>query len=326
MSGYSSVFGKGLFKDQVILVTGGGTGIGRCIAHELASLGALVIIAARKLDQLNNTAKEIRLLGGRCETMTLNIRDPLQAQDLVNSLVAKHGKLTGLVNNAGGQFHSPASKMSPKGFATVVDLNLMGTFYLCKAAFEGYMGEYGGSIVNIVAECRNGFPGMVHTGAARAGIINMTKTLAVEWGPYNGIRINCVAPGLILSSGMKNYPEKVLDGFLDNSWLNPAGRMGTESEIASSVVFLLSPAASYINGINLPVDGASSLSKGDAKANSAHPSYNPAGSKMAPYIGWPQQGGEGDGGRGGRGVLKELDAPEPMMQLYAKYKSMAHKL
>ncbi|KAF9126087.1 hypothetical protein BGW39_006871, partial [Mortierella sp. 14UC] len=163
MAGYSSVYEKGLFKDQVILVTGGGTGIGRCIAHELASLGALVIIAARKLDQLDNTAKEIRLLGGRCETMILNIRDPVQAQDLVNTIVAKHGNLNGLVNNAGGQFHSPASKMSPKGFATVVDLNLMGTFYLCKAAFEGYMGEHGGSIVNIVAECRNGFPGMIHT-------------------------------------------------------------------------------------------------------------------------------------------------------------------
>ncbi|KAF9338515.1 hypothetical protein BGZ91_008644 [Linnemannia elongata] len=319
-AGYNSVFEKGLFNGQVILITGGGTGIGRCIAHELASLGALVIIAARKFDQLENTAKEIRLLGGRCETMTLNIRDTVQAQDLINSIVAKHGKLTGLVNNAGGQFHSPASKMSPKGFATVVDLNLMGTFYLCKAAFEGYMGEHGGSIVNIVAECRNGFPGMVHTGAARSGIINMTKTLAVEWGPYNGIRVNCVAPGMILSSGMKNYPEKVLDSFLDNSWLNPAGRMGTESEIASSVVFLLSPAASYITGINLPVDGASSLSKGDAKANTAQPNFNPAGSKMPPYIGWPQK-------EQGQGlVLKELDAPEPMMQLYTTYKSKAYKL
>ncbi|KAF9902635.1 hypothetical protein EC991_004731 [Linnemannia zychae] len=323
MTVYNSIFEKGLFKDQVILVTGGGTGIGRCIAHELASLGALVIIAARKLDQLDATANEIRLLGGRCETMTLNIRDPAKAQDLINTIVTKHGRLTGLVNNAGGQFHSPASKMSPKGFATVVDLNLMGTFYLCKAAFEGYMGEHGGSIVNIVAECRNGFPGMVHTGAARAGIINMTKTLAVEWGPYNGIRVNCVAPGMILSSGMKNYPEKVLDGFLENSWLNPAGRMGTESEIASSVVFLLSPAASYINGINLPVDGASSLSKGNANVNTTKSSFNPAGSKMTPYIGWPQQGGKSN--EGGV-VLKEVDAPEPITQLYVKYKSMSHKL
>ncbi|KAG0204582.1 hypothetical protein BGX33_008402 [Mortierella sp. NVP41] len=286
-------------------------GIGSCIAHELASLGAVVIIAARKIDKLENTAKEIRLLGGRCETMVLNICEPLQAQHLVHQIVAQHGELTSLVNNAGGQFHSPASKMSAKEFATVVDLNLMGTFYLCKAAFEGYMSWHGGSIVNIVADCRNGFPGMVHT------------TLAVEWGPYNGIRINSVAPRLILSSGMKNYPEKVLDGFLDSSWLNPAGRMGTESEIASSVVFLLSPAASYITGINLSVDGASSLSQGDAKANTAQTSFNPQGSKMPPYFGWPQQ--QLEGGSSGP-VLKELDASGPMMQLYAKYNSIAHKL
>ncbi|KAF8977488.1 hypothetical protein BGZ46_007339 [Entomortierella lignicola] len=306
MTGYKSVFKEDLFKDEVILVTGGGT------AHELASLGATVILAARKMDQLNSTAKEIELLGGKCDVMQLNIRDANQALELVNQIVAKHGKLTGLVNNAGGQFHSPASKISPKGFATVVDLNLMGTFYLCKAAFEGYMGEHGGNIVNIVAECRNGFPGMVHTGAARSGIINMTKTLAVEWGPYNGIRINCVAPGMIISSGMKNYPEKVLEGFLKNSWLNPSGRMGTESEIANSVVFLLSPAASYITGVNLPVDGASSLSKGDGKGPEAV--YNPKGSLMKPYIGWPTEE---------KTSVQEVDAPEGIVKLFEKYKAMA---
>ncbi|KAF9929119.1 hypothetical protein FBU30_001848 [Linnemannia zychae] len=286
--------------------------------YKLHSLGALVIIAARKMDQLDKTAKEIHDLGGHCETMSLNIRDPAQARELVSQIVAKHGKLSGLVNNAGGQFYSPASKMTAKGFATVVGLNLMGTFYLCKAAFDEYMGEHGGAIVNIVAENRNGLPGMVHTGAARAGIINMTKTLAVEWGPYNGIRVNCIAPGLILSSGMKNYPEKVLDGFLDNAWLNPSGRYGTESEVASGVVFLLSPAASYITGINLPIDGASSLYKSDTTDFSANPRFNPAGTKMAPYIGWPQ--------KDGKSILKELDAPESIIQLYAKYKSKAHKL
>ncbi|KAG0220794.1 hypothetical protein BGX31_010527 [Mortierella sp. GBA43] len=300
MAGYNSVFKKDLFKDQVILVTGGGT-------------GATVVLAARKHDQLLQTAREIELLGGQCDTVTLNIRDQAQAYAAVEKIVAKHGKLNGLVNNAGGQFHSPASKISPKGFATVVDLNLMGTFNMCKAAFDGYMGEHGGTIVNIVAECRNGFPGMVHTGAARSGIINMTKTLALEWGPYNGIRINCVAPGMILSSGMKNYPEKTLDGFLANAWLNPTGRMGTESEIAASTVFLLSPAASYINGVNLPVDGASSLSKSDNKG--AEVVYNPKGSRMRPYIGWPSGEAEGQ--------VKELDAPRSVLGLFEKYKAMA---
>ncbi|KAI1311589.1 hypothetical protein EDD11_003364 [Mortierella claussenii] len=218
----------------------------------------------------------------------------------------------GGTDNAGGQFHAPASKMSPKGFATVVELNLMGTFHLCKAAFDAYMGEHGGSIVNIVADCRNGFPGMVHTGAARAGIINMTKTLAIEWGPYNGIRINCVAPGMIISSGMKNYPEKMLDGFLANSWLNPSGRMGTEAEIASSVVFLLSPAAAYISGVNLAVDGASSLSKGEAKGHEAI--YNPKGSLIKPYIGWPSASDDNK--------AKEVDAPDKMVQLYERYKGI----
>ena len=114
---------------------------------------------------------------------------------------------------------SPASMLTSNGFATVVDLNLNGTFNMCKAAFDGYMGEHGGKIVNIVAETRNGIPRAMHTGAARAGIINMTKTLAVEWGPYNGIRINCIAPGLIVSSGMKNYNEDVVNVMASGHWM-----------------------------------------------------------------------------------------------------------
>ncbi|KAK3819533.1 MAG: hypothetical protein J3Q66DRAFT_274535, partial [Benniella sp.] len=192
-----SIFRKELFKGEVALVTGGGTGIGRCIAHELASLGATVVIAARKMHQLAIVQEEIHKLGGICDTMQINIRDAAMATKLIQDIVTKHGRIDCLVNNAGGQFMSPASMLTSKGFATVVDLNLNGTFNMCKAAFDGYMGEHGGRIVNIVAETRNGIPHAIHTGAARAGIINMTKTLAVEWGPYNGIRVNCVAPGLI---------------------------------------------------------------------------------------------------------------------------------
>ncbi|KAG0293573.1 hypothetical protein BGZ98_002115 [Dissophora globulifera] len=311
MSGYNSIFKKDLFKNEVILVTGGGTGIGRCIAHELASLGATVIIAARKLDQLKATAEEIHKLGGICDTMQINIRDPVKAAELVQAIVAKYGKLTCLVNNAGGQFLSPASSLAPKGFATVVDLNLNGTFNMCKAAFDGYMGEHGGNIVNIVAECRNGFPRMVHTGAARAGIINMTKTLALEWGPFNGIRINCVAPGTIVSSGMKNYPDSVVDMIATSDWMSPSGRFGTESEIAASVVFLLSPAASYINGVNLAVDGGSSLSKGFPEGHEMV--FNPEGSLMPAYVGWPE-------GKDNEHNLKHVDAPEKVNDLLNKYK------
>ncbi|KAG0369616.1 hypothetical protein BC939DRAFT_530500 [Gamsiella multidivaricata] len=313
MTTYRSIFKKDLFKGQVALVTGGGTGIGRCIAHELASLGATVVIAARKIDQLQAVQNEIQLLGGICDTMQINIRDAAMATKLIENIVIKHGKLDCLVNNAGGQFMSPASMLSSRGFATVVDLNLNGTFNMCKAAFDGYMGEHGGRIVNIVADTRNGIPRAMHTGAARAGIINMTKTLAVEWGPYNGIRINCVAPGLIVSSGMKNYNEDMVNMMAEASWMNPSSRFGTESEVSAAVAFLLSPAASYINGVNLEVDGASSLSKGNPEGDELK--YNPDGSLHTAYIGWPEGADNVHG-------IRHVDAPVMVNELLNKYKKI----
>ncbi|KAF8975412.1 hypothetical protein BGZ46_009143 [Entomortierella lignicola] len=313
MASYRSIFKKDLFKDEVILVTGGGTGIGRCIAHELASLGATVVIAARKIEPLKTVQEEIRKLGGVCETMQINIRDADMATKLIQDIIEKHGKLDCLVNNAGGQFMSPASMLTSRGFATVVDLNLNGTFNMCKAAFDGYMGEHGGRIVNIVADTRNGIPRAMHTGAARAGIINMTKTLAVEWGPYNGIRVNCISPGLIISSGMKNYDDSVVDWFVKGHWMNPASRFGTESEISASVAFLLSPAASYITGANLEVDGGSSLRRGNPEGDDLV--YNPEGSLLPAYVGWSE---------GAENVhnIKHVDAPPKVNQLPDKYKKI----
>ncbi|KAF9115653.1 hypothetical protein BGX27_007080 [Mortierella sp. AM989] len=314
LEAYRSIFKNDLFKGEVILVSGGGTGIGRCIAHELASLGATVVIAARRLEPLKAVQEEIIKLGGVCDTMQINIRDAAMATKLIQDIVEKHGKLSCLVNNAGGQFLSPASMLSANGFATVVDLNLNGTFNMCKAAFDGYMGEHGGRIVNIVADIRNGIPRAMHTGAARAGIINMTKTLAVEWGPYNGIRVNCISPGLIVSSGMKNYDQGVVDWFLKGHWKNPSGRFGTESEIAASVAFLLSPAASYITGVNLEVDGGSSLSRGNLEGDDLV--YNPEGSLHPAYVGWPE---------GAHNVhsIKHVDAPPKVNQLLEKYKKIS---
>ncbi|KAG0003357.1 hypothetical protein BGZ80_001294 [Entomortierella chlamydospora] len=313
MATYWSIFKKDLFKGEVILVTGGGTGIGRCIAHELASLGATVVIAARKMDPLKAVQEEIKNLGGICDTMQINIRDAAMATKLIQDIVKKHGKLSCLVNNAGGQFMSPASMLSANGFATVVDLNLNGTFNMCKAAFDGYMGEHGGRIVNIVAGTRNGIPRAMHTGAARAGIINMTKTLAVEWGPYNGIRVNCISPGLIVSSGMKNYDSSVVDWFVKGHWMNPASRFGTESEIAAAVTFLLSPAASYITGINLEVDGGSSLRRGNPEGDDV--AYNSEGSLQPAYVGWPE-------GADNMHSIKHVDAPPKVNQLLDKYKKI----
>ncbi|KAF8945623.1 hypothetical protein BGZ52_009519 [Haplosporangium bisporale] len=139
----------------------------------------------------------------------------------------------------------------------------------------------------------------------------MTKTLAVEWGPFNGIRVNCVAPGTIVSSGMKNYPENVIDMIAGNDWMSPSGRFGTESEIAASVVFLLSPAAAYINGVNLAVDGGSSLSKGFPEGHDL--AFNPEGSLMPAYVGWPE-------GKDNVHNLKHVDAPQKINDLLNKYK------
>ncbi|KNE54794.1 hypothetical protein AMAG_00748 [Allomyces macrogynus ATCC 38327] len=258
---YQSVFRTGLFKGQVALVTGGGTGIGRCVAHELASLGATVVVAARRREPLEQTCREITENGGQAHVELVNIRDEESVDTLIRNVVAKFGRLHLLVNNAGGQFLSPAENISVGGFRTVLELNAVGTWTVCRAAMLHWMKEHGGIIVNIVADYFNGFPLMAHTGAARAAVDNMTKTLCQEWGKF-GIRINSVAPGTIISSGMQNYPppvqQMITGGFHTE---NPSGRLGTEAEVSSAVVWLLSPGAAYVNGACLRVDGGSSLSK-----------------------------------------------------------------
>ncbi|KAI9175645.1 hypothetical protein H9P43_006009 [Blastocladiella emersonii ATCC 22665] len=262
MHQYQSVFAKGLFNGQVALVTGGGTGLGRCIAHELASLGATVVLAARRPEPLDRTCAEIRALGGNAVAYPVNIRDEASVKALIERILAEHKRLDILVNNAGGQFLAPAESVSVRGFQTVLELNTLGTWTVCHAAFHAWMRDHGGRIVNITADFHNGFPLMVHTGAARAAVDNMTKTLAREWARY-GIRVNAVAPGTIISSGMQNYPPPVqtlISGTFHSQ--NPTGRLGTESEVSSAVVFLLTPGASYINGESIRVDGASSLDKG----------------------------------------------------------------
>jgi citronellol/citronellal dehydrogenase len=259
-TGYQSVFRKDLFQGKVALVTGGGTGIGRCIAHECASLGAHVVVAGRREEPLATVVEEIKSAGGRASSVQLNIREEESVDATIKALVEEHGGLDLLVNNAGGQFASPAALIKPKGWRAVVDTNLNGTFFVTQAAFKYAMSKHGGSIVSIVADIWNGFPGMAHTGAARAGVVNITKTLAAEWA-IAGVRINAVAPGIILSSGMKNYPPHVLkmvDGIVKKT---PASRIGTEAEVSAAVMFLLSQGAAYITGETLRVDGAGSLQK-----------------------------------------------------------------
>lgn len=258
MSAYRSVFRPDLFADHTVVVTGGGTGIGRAIAHELASLGAHVVLAARKEDPLAAVCAEIEAAGGAASTRVCNVREPEQVKSLMQWVVNERGRLDALVNNAGGQFVSPAEGITDKGWHAVIETNLTGTFLCCREAFNACLGAHGGAIVNIVSEMWRGFPGMAHSGAARAGVVNLTQTLAVEWAKA-GVRVNALAPGLIRSSGLEKYGEAMQPFIQEIVGDIPAKRMGSEAEIAAGVTYLLSPAAAYISGETLRIDGAASL-------------------------------------------------------------------
>jgi len=258
---FDSIFRPDLFDGQTILITGGGTGIGRCTAHEFAALGARVLIGGRRKEPLDQTAGEIAAAGGVAHVFQMDIRDNEQVETTIASLVAEHGPIHGLFNNAGGQFVSTADKMSAKGWRAVIDLNLNGTFVVSTAVFRHSMEEHGGSVVNMLADIWTGYPGMAHMAAARAGIENLTRSLSLEWAPA-GIRVNCVAPGTILSSGMKTYPPAVQRNAVEGSRGIPASRLGTESEVSAAITYLLSPAAAYVTGETLKVDGGSQHHKG----------------------------------------------------------------
>lgn len=256
--GFDSIFRPDLFAGRVGIVTGGGSGIGRCIAHELAALGAHVVLTSRGLEKCEVVRDEIVEDGGRAEALACNVRKEDDVKALIAETVARHGRVDFLVNNAGGQFASPIEAISTRGWTAVLETNLTGIFLMCREAVSQSMARQGGAIVNIVADMFNGMPMMAHSGAARAGVVNFTRSASMEWAP-NKIRINAVAPGLILSSGFKNYPEPVQQILKTLPAQTPAARFGTESEVSAAVVFLLSPAAAYITGETLRVDGASSL-------------------------------------------------------------------
>lgn len=236
------------------VVTGGGSGIGRCTAHEIAALGAHVAITGRKQEKLDKVRAEIEAAGGTCETHVFDIREEAQVKEAVAAIVAKNGCIHGLFNNAGGQFPSPAANLSAKGFDVVVRNNLTGGFLMARECYTQSMkAAGGGAIVNIIADMWHGMPGMGHSGAARAGMLNFTETAAFEWAP---VRVNAVAPGWIASSGMDHYPPEIAEHIRSLPGKSPAGRMGTESEVSAAIVYLLSPAAGFVSGSCLRVDGA----------------------------------------------------------------------
>ena len=252
---YRSVFTPGLLKGQVLMVTGGGSGIGRCTAHELASLGAHVVLVGRNPDKLTATAQEITSDGGQASWHSTDIRREDDVKAMVTQVVQQHGRIHGLVNNAGGQYISPLASTSAKGWQAVIDTNLTGGFLVARECFNQSMQAHGGAVVNIVADMWGSMPGMGHSGAARAGMVSFTETAALEWAAH-GVRVNAVAPGYIASSGMDHYPPEAGPMLREMRQTVPQGRFGTEAETSAAIVFLLSPAASFISGTVLRVDGA----------------------------------------------------------------------
>jgi citronellol/citronellal dehydrogenase len=252
---YGSVFAKDLFAGKVVVVTGGGSGIGRCVAHELAALGAHAVLLGRKAEKLLAVADEIVADGGAASTFVCDIRNEETVKQTVGAIVAAHGRIDGLVNNAGGQFMTPLEAISAKGWEAVINTNLTGGFLMARECFLQTMNKHGGSIVNIVADMWGSMPGMGHSGAARAGMVSFTETAALEWAG-RGVRVNAVAPGYIASSGMDKYPTELAPMLREMGKTIPLGRFGTEAETAAGIVFLLSPAASFISGSVLRIDGA----------------------------------------------------------------------
>lgn len=249
------MFSPNLFEGKTALVTGGATGIGFSISKQLLQLGARVYIASRKEEKLQQAAEILRDFGP-CTYMACDIRDTEQVKALAHRIMDETGRLDILINNAGGQFPSLAEDLSEKGWLAVINNNLNGTWFVTQQmAKTFFIPQHQGIVVNMILNIYRGVPGMAHSGAARAGVDNLTKTLAVEWSKYN-IRVNAVAPGIIQSSGLENYPPELLHGLSENI---PMGRLGTTEEVAWLTLFLSSPMAAYITGETVVVDGGQRL-------------------------------------------------------------------
>lgn len=249
-------FAPDLLKDQVALVTGGGTGMGRATALEMAQCGARVVVLGRRSEPIESCARAIRDAGGEALAISADIRDPEGIDATMQRIRQTFGGLHILVNNAGGQFVSPARDLNNKGFEAVIRNNLIGSWQMTKAVADHFMFANGGSIVFVTACIRSGLSGFVHTAAARGGVLGMMKTLAFEWAEF-GIRLNCVAPGTVKTEGMGHYP------IAPEQWLklnrNVLGRMGDVEDVAAAIIFLSSPLGKFVTGEEWYIDGGETL-------------------------------------------------------------------
>ena len=253
-----SCFTSDLLSGHVALVTGGATGIGKEICRILGAHGASVVMASRKQDMLEGAVAELAAEGLEVSFDVCDVRDAESVRAVADRVVADRGSLDIVVNNAAGNFPAPMSAISPNGFKAVVDIDLLGTYNVTRAAFDAWLRDHGGSIVNISAPFeQRGVVYQAHVAAAKSGVDSLTRTCAVEWGPY-GIRVNAIAPGSMLGTeGVKRFAEAVPGG-APSTPTNPLGRHGHGSDVAYLALFLCSPAARFVSGQVIAVDGAGS--------------------------------------------------------------------
>jgi len=268
------VFRPGLLDGRVALVTGGGSGIGRGIADTLAALGAHVVLASRKQERVDAAAAEIRAAGGRASGIAVDVREQERVKEVMARIGEEHGRLDILVNNAAGNFYAPSESLSANAWKSVIEIDLYGTFFCSQAALPVLRAAGGGSIVNISMTLHyRGWPLMAHATAAKAGIDALTRTLALEWA-RDRVRVNAVAPGPIPTEGVRKAftPPPTADGVPDvfavdramESYARkaiPLGRWGAPGDIGAMVAFLSSPAASWITGAIMVVDGGEWLAR-----------------------------------------------------------------
>jgi citronellol/citronellal dehydrogenase len=253
-SSRSQIFRDGLLDGLVCVVSGAGSGLGRATALELARLGATVVGCGRREEPLAETAALAAPLPGAFEREAMDIRDEEAVERLFDGLLERHGRLDVLVNNAGGQFMSPAEAITPKGFRTVIELNVQGTWLMTHAAAtRAFIPQGGGKVLSVTLSPHNGMPGMVHSGAARAAVENMMRTLAIEWSRF-GIRLCALAAGQFGTQTLRTkYPPQVVEN-VERSV--PLGRVGEPEEMAWLVAYLASPAGDFYSGTTITIDGA----------------------------------------------------------------------
>jgi citronellol/citronellal dehydrogenase len=249
----SKLFAPNLLDGQVAIVSGGGTGLGRATALELAACGARVVVCGRRTEPLDETVSQAE--GGRCEAHPCDVREEREVDDLVDGVLDRHGRIDLLVNNAGGQYMTPAEDITPKGFRTVIRLNVEGTWLMTHAvATKAMIPEArGGKILNVTLSPHHGLPGMAHSSAARAAVENLTRVLSIEWARF-GIRLTALAAGHFATDTLKTkYPKAVVEGVAGTV---PLQRLGKPEEFAWLVAYLASPGGDYFSGAVLTLDGA----------------------------------------------------------------------